>query len=238
MGNKAFWAFALSGASQRLGLFLKSVAMNSVLLSSLLILSAHSSAEISHTSGDAEAGKNKSQTCTACHGTDGNSAVSTFPKIAGQNARYAFKQLKDTKAGLRPVPEMAGIVAGLSEQDMADLAAYYAEQDASLGAVDPELKELGEVIYRGGIAERSVPACIACHGPKADGMPAAGFPALSGQHAGYTASQLAAFRASARGDKDVKYRVNDGSSMIMRAAVRQMTDAEIEAVSSYISGLH
>lgn len=195
-------------------------------------------AEVVYTDGDAAAGKAKAETCVMCHGANGDSSVATFPKIAGQHARYAFKQLQDMKSGERPVDEMVAIIADLNDQDFADLAAYYAEQTSSVGAVDPEQKALGEAIYRGGIADRAVPACIACHGPKADGMAAAGFPALSGQHSGYTASQLAAFRAAARGDEQSKHRVNDGDSMMMRAAVKQMTDAEIKAVSSYISGLH
>lgn len=231
-------ARVLGKTSLRVG-FINTLKSKVLLACSAALFSLNvSAADVAYTDGDAAAGKAKAETCVMCHGANGDSTIATFPKIAGQHAKYAFKQLKDMKSGLRPVDEMAAIIADLNDQDFADLAAYYAEQTSSVGAVDPSLKDLGEAIYRGGIADRAVPACIACHGPKADGMAAAGFPALSGQHPGYTASQLAAFRASARGDEQSEHRVNDGDSMIMRAAVKRMTDAEIKAVSSYISGLH
>jgi cytochrome c553 len=236
--GSVFGAIVGSSKLAQLKAFVTKTIVTSVIVSAALITSGSLQAEVSYTDGDAAAGKEKSTTCAMCHGADGNSPATTFPKIAGQNARYAFKQLKDMKKGLRQVDEMAAIVAGLSEQDMADLAAYYSLQSTTLGAVDPELKDLGESIYRGGVAEREVPACIACHGPNGTGMPSAGFPTLSGQHSGYTAAQLSAFRASARGDFDVKHRANDGDSMIMRAGVKRMTDEEIKAVSSYVSGLY
>lgn len=224
---------------QTLAVFGKSFKSKFFLACSMAALSLDvSAAGVSYTDGDAAAGKAKADTCVMCHGDKGDSSMANFPKIAGQHARYTFKQLQDMKTGARKVDEMAGIVANLSEQDMADLAAYYAEQTGSVGVVDAELKALGQAIYRGGVPEREVPACIACHGPKADGMPSAGFPALSGQHPSYTAAQLAAFRAAARGDAQAKYRENDGDGKIMRAAVKRMTDEEIKAVSNYVFGLH
>jgi len=195
---------------------------------------------VSYQDGNAKDGKAASSVCAACHGVDGNSASSAFPKLAGQSARYLFKQLMDMKSGVRPVSMMASPLNGLTEQKMADLAAFYAEQKATIGNVDKELVELGESIYRGGLADRGIPACAACHGPAGEGVPSAGYPSLSGQHAAYTEAQLVAFRAAARGDNvgAEKKRANDGDSMIMRTAAKLLSDEEIKAVSSYVSGLH
>ena len=194
--------------------------------------------------GDAEAGKNKAAACAACHGQDGNSAAAANPKLAGQSEVYLVKQLKDFKAGNRVNAIMQGMAAGLSEQDMADIAAFYASQTIEVGKADPELVELGEKIYRGGNLESGVAACAGCHGPAGQGLPSAGFPALGGQHAGYTASQLKAFRAAGRGDQGAPaYRDNDadpGSDVakgMMRTVAAKMTDDEIEAVASFIAGL-
>lgn len=180
--------------------------------------------------GDADAGEAKAQSCAACHGAKGNSAVANFPKLAGQHAGYTAKQLADFKQGeTRSDPVMAGQVASLSEQDMADLGAYYAEQSVSLGQADEELVELGEKIYRGGNSERGVSACIACHGPTGKGNPAANFPLLSGQHTDYLVKALEDFRDGKRS--------NDMNGM-MRDIASNMNDREIKAVASYISGLH
>lgn len=188
--------------------------------------------------GDADAGKTKSAACAGCHGADGNSAAPSFPKIAGQNAKYLLKQLKDYQSGERQNGMMSGMVAGKSDQDLEDLAAYFASQTPSLGTAKKELVELGEKIYRGGNPETGVAACTACHGPKGEGVALAGFPSLSGQHADYIASQLKAFRAAGRGDYEGAKRTNDGETKMMREIAARLTDAEIEAVSSYASGLH
>jgi len=180
--------------------------------------------------GDPQAGKQKSATCTACHGADGNGTNPQYPKIAGQHASYIVKQLEDYKAGTeRSNPIMAGMVAPLSEQDMRDLAAYYASQNRSGGYAAEDLAERGERLYRGGNAERDIPACIGCHGPAGDGDPLAPFPSLFGQYSEYTAAQLRAFRDGVR--------KNDYNGM-MRDVARWLTDEEIEAVSQYIAGLH
>ena len=178
--------------------------------------------------GDAEAGKAKSATCAACHGADGNSLAPTFPKIAGQGERYLIKQITDIRDGARQVPEMTAFVIGLSDEDIADLAAYYASQAPTSGGADESLVELGERIYRAGIEETGVPACLACHGPAGKGVEAAGFPALAGQHADYTKAQLNKF--------SMKQRDNDTSAM-MRDIAHRMHATEIEAVASYIQGL-
>ena len=182
-----------------------------------------------HAAGDAAAGKAKSAACAACHGPDGNSAAPTFPKLAGQHPDYTAKQLAEFKSGERKDATMNGMAAPLSEQDMADLAAYYATQKASVGKAAEDKVELGQTIYRAGNTATGVSACAACHGPTGSGNAMAKFPGLSGQHADYTAMQLKNFRAGAR--------ANDAGSM-MRSIAKKMSDAEIEAVAQYIQGLH
>lgn len=186
--------------------------------------------------GDATAGKALTATCAACHGQDGNSAVGAFPKLAGQNQRYLVKQLQDIKSGLRPVPQMAGQTDNMSAEDMANIAAFYEGQTTTVGQAKADLVALGESIYRAGIADKGVPACGACHSPTGQGNGPAGFPALGGQHAEYLAAQLKAFRTGA--DQPEKGRVNDGESRMMRTSAALLSDLEIDAVSSYISGLH
>lgn len=179
--------------------------------------------------GDAEAGKNKAVTCAACHGPDGNSPAPMFPKIAGQHASYLAKQLKEFKSGDRVDATMNGMAAPLSDQDMADLAAFYAGQKVSVGQAAEDKVELGGTIYRAGNSATGVTACAACHGPTGGGNPMAKFPSLNGQHADYTIAQLKNFRSGAR--------ANDAGSM-MRSIAKKMTDAEIEAVAQYIQGLN
>ncbi len=186
--------------------------------------------------GDAAAGEAQTAVCAACHGQDGNSAVGAFPKLAGQNQRYLVKQLQDIKSGVRPVPQMAGQTDNMSEQDMQNIGAFYESKATTVGQAKPELVELGERIYRGGIADKGVSACTGCHSPTGQGNGPAGFPALGGQHAEYIAAQLQAFRTGA--DQPEKGRVNDGETRIMRSTAALLSDLEIEAVSSYISGLH
>lgn len=179
--------------------------------------------------GDPAKGKTLSQTCTACHSVDGNSINPIWPKLAGQHASYIVKQLNDFKKGNRINALMAAMVAPLSEQDMIDLGAYFSIQKTTLGAAQPELIEIGELIYRAGDHESGVPACMACHGPNGAGNPAAIYPVLSGQHAEYTTTQLNMFK--------IEERNNDPNNM-MRTIARPLTDLQIEAVSQYIQGLH
>lgn len=179
--------------------------------------------------GDAAAGQAKAALCATCHGNDGNSQIAMNPKLAGQSAKYLIKQLQDYKSGARQDPTMSAMVMNLSQEDMADIAAWYASQEVTLGGTDPAKLELGARLYRGGNSELQIAACAACHGPKGAGNAPAGFPSLSGQHVEYTLKQLQAFRAGTR--------ANDDSSM-MRAVVERLTDAELEALASYVSGLH
>ena len=193
----------------------------------VLILAGMSSQVIA--AGDATAGKTKSATCTACHGVDGNSVNPEWPSLAGQHAKFIKKQLQDFKAGDRTNAMMAPMAANLSDQDQADLAAYYASQQAKQGSADETLVDQGEKIYRGGNPTTGVAACIGCHGPSGRGNPAANFPSVSGQHAQYVSNQLFAFK---KGDRS-----NDAGKM-MRSISAKMNEDEIRAVSSYVQGLH
>jgi cytochrome c553 len=202
--------------------------MKSKLLISLLALFAV--AINAQAAGDAEAGKAKAQVCFSCHGVNGNSMNPVWPNLAGQHEGYIAKQLADFKAGTqRNDPLMMGQVMSLSPQDMADLGAFFAKQKPSAGSADETKLVMGEKIYRGGNKATGVSACIACHGPSGAGNPAAKYPMLSGQHAAYTVKTLKDFRKGSR--------KNDPGKMMQNIAAR-MTDAEIEAVSSYMQGLH
>jgi cytochrome c553 len=179
--------------------------------------------------GDAAAGKAASATCAGCHGPDGNSANPEWPKLAGQGAPYLVKQLHNFKDGDRKNATMAPMAMGLSDQDMENLAAYFSDQTMSQGAAEKSLVELGEKIYRGGNAASGVAACIGCHGPTGAGNPAAKFPRLAGQHAKYVENQLHAFKSGER---------NNDAGKMMRNIAARMTDKEIQAVASYVQGLH
>lgn len=182
--------------------------------------------------GDADAGQAKAAVCAACHGVDGNSTVPNWPKLAGQHAAYLQRQIGLIKSGDRPVPEMTGIVANLSDQDMEDLAAYFSSQTTSPGLTDETLRAAGALLYRSGNADTDIPACMACHGPAGEGNPLAGYPHLAGQHAVYTEKMLTSFRAG------TTWGAEDSNSKIMTDVTKRMTDAEIKAVASYIQGLH
>ena len=201
--------------------------MNKVLVSLLLTLGLTG---VAQAAGDAEAGQGKVAVCGACHGVDGNSPAPNFPKLAGQGERYLLKQLHDIKSGARPIIEMTGMLDNLSDQDMADIAAYFASQKMSVGAADPKLVERGEALFRGGKLAEGMPACTGCHSPNGAGLAAAGFPKLGGQHGQYVAKQLTDFREGNR--------TNDGDAMTMRAIAAKLSNKDIEAVSSYIQGLH
>lgn len=179
------------------------------------------------TPGDAAAGEAKAATCIGCHGTDGNSLSSDFPKLAGQHAEYTAEQLAHFKSGERANALMAGFAAALSEQDMKDLAAYYEGQAVAVGVADAEVEvvERGEQIYRFGDPERGVAACIACHGPQGKGVASAKFPALAAQWADYTVTQLQAYQS---GD-----RVN----VMMNGVAANMREADMVAVAQYLQGL-
>ncbi|WP_166364615.1 c-type cytochrome [Pseudomonas akapageensis] len=201
--------------------------MNKILVSLLLTLGITGMA---HAAGDAAAGQAKAAVCGACHGPDGNSAAPNFPKLAGQGERYLTKQLHDIKAGKRTVLEMTGLLTNLSDQDLADIAAYFASQKGSVGAADPKIVARGEALFRGGKLPEGMPACTGCHSPNGAGNAAAGFPHLGGQHAQYVAKQLTNFREGER--------TNDGDTMVMRSIAAKLSNKDIEALASYVQGLH
>lgn len=168
-----------------------------------------------------------SKACASCHNADGNSAVPANPKLAQQHPEYLVKQLQEFKSGKRKNPIMGGMAAMLSEEEMRNISWFMASKNAKPGfAEEKDLVALGERIYRGGIGERSVPACAGCHSPNGAGIPVQ-YPRLGGQHAEYVASQLRAFRDGTR--------LN--SAQMMGVAAR-LNDREIKAVSDYIAGLH
>ena len=178
--------------------------------------------------GDIEAGKAKSAVCAACHGADGNSNNSAWPSLAGQHASYIYKQLSDYKAGRRVNASMTGMVALLNDDDMKNLAAYYESQQPKAAAFDAELIAVGENIYRGGITETGVAACMSCHAPSGKGNGPAGWPSLRGQHPEYIVTQLKAFQEGLR--------ENDAGRMMRNASAR-LSVSEMEAVAAYIAGI-
>jgi cytochrome c553 len=164
--------------------------------------------------------------CAACHGADGNSGTPANPKLAQQHPEYLVKQLQEFKSGKRNNAIMKGFASALSDEDMRNIAYWATSKKAKAGfAKDKELVALGERIYRGGIADRQVPACAGCHSPNGAGLPSQ-YPRLSGQHAEYTSSQLTGFRDGAR-----------KNSTQMTQVAAKMNDREIKAVSDYIAGL-
>ncbi|NOH81558.1 cytochrome c4 [Vibrio sp. RE86] len=186
--------------------------------------------------GSIEAGKAKSQTCVACHGADGNSQLAMYPKLAGQHAKYIEKQLRDLKLGMtssgkqgRMDPVMSGMAMPLSEQDMKDLAAYYASLPISHNTTPENVVEAGKVLYTAGDAERGLTACIACHGPRGNGTELSGFPKISGQHADYIKMQLEKFRDGSR---------NNDMNAMMQDIAKKLTDEDIDTLSKYVGGLH
>jgi cytochrome c553 len=180
--------------------------------------------EALYSNGDATRGV---VACITCHGPKGQSAVGTWPKLSAQHAAYTAKQLKNFKEGARANPIMMGMAATLTEQDMQNIAAYLVKQPASQGvAQDKATIELGQSIYRGGIAAKGVPACAACHSPTGAGIPSQ-YPRLGGQWAEYTNAQLLAFREGVR-----------KNSTQMTAIASKLSDLEMKAVSDYMAGLH
>ena len=202
--------------------------MNRVIRSLAPVLAA-SLIALSSSAGAADTGQQKAAVCAACHGADGNSINPVWPKLAGQHPAYIEAQLKAFKAGTRKNPNMMPMAANLSEQDMQDLANYFASQKRTIGAAKKDLEEAGAALYRGGNAETGVPACMACHGPRGTGNAPAAYPALGGQHADYVAIQLKAYKSGER---------TTDPNAVMRTIAGRLSSNEIEAVSSYVEGLH
>lgn len=178
---------------------------------------------------DSTHGETLSAVCAACHGKQGNSAISLFPKLAGQQHDYLLKQLTDIQSGQRSIPEMATLLDHHSQQDLSDISAYFALQKVTIGKAAIDKVEQGEALFRFGNPDSAVPACASCHGPAGQGLNSAKFPALSGQFEAYTKKQLHHFKSGKR--------ANDTGQM-MQTIAKKLTDQEIDAVASYIQGLH
>ena len=210
--------------------------MKKMILGFVAVLGFTVASSLTFADGDATAGQAKTAMCAGCHGADGNSPAVTFPKLAGQGEKYLAKQLSDIKAGTRKVMEMTGMLNAFSDQDLADIAAYYASKSIQMAGAKEANLERGEALYRGGNMETGVPACTGCHSPSGQGNAPAGYPALGGQFSQYTAKQLRAFRIGAHEPENDAGRTNDNVK-VMRGVSANMSDIEIEAVASFIAGL-
>ena len=181
--------------------------------------------------GDPAAGQAKAAVCAACHGLDGNSASSQYPKLAGQHEDYIVRQVGLFKSHQRQNPVMMGFVMSLTEQDMHDIGAYFASKSSLPGVADTKLVARAEALYRGGSARQGVPACMACHGPDGRGNPGAGYPQLAGQWADYVALKLKDWHAGTTWGSDDR-------AAIMPAVAKGLSDDDIAALASYVEGLH
>ena len=201
--------------------------MNASMLGAI-ILALSGLVSFTANAADIEAGKAKSAVCAACHGADGNSPNGAWPSLAGQHASYIYKQLNDFKEGRRNNASMTGMVALLNDEDMKNVAAYYESQQPKAVAFDADMIAAGESIYRGGITETQVAACMGCHSPSGRGNGPAGWPSLKGQHPEYLFTQLQNFKQGLR--------ANDSGNM-MRNVVIRMSDKEMKSVAAYIAGI-
>lgn len=184
------------------------------------------SASLSLAAGNPEAGEEQAGLCAGCHGDDGNAAAPIFPKLAGQHASFLVKQLHDFRSQKRVEPTMNAMAEPLSDQDIQDLAAFYASKKITPEEAAPN--KAGENLYKAGNPATGVPACTGCHGPKGRGNPSAGFPSLHGQYAAYLEKTLHDFKNGER--------ANDPNA-VMRQVAKHMSDEEIAAVSDYASTL-
>lgn len=182
------------------------------------------------TGGSVEAGAAKAATCAACHGPGGNSSNPEWPKLAGQHAPFVYTQLKLFKTGARKNPLMTAQAAPLSDQDMKDLAAYFAAQKPQPGIASPDAVKIAQPLYRAGDAARGLPACAACHGPEGGGNAAASYPRIGGQHARYLANMLRQYRAPAGA-------ALHANATTMAEVAAKLSDNEVEALASYVNGL-
>jgi cytochrome c553 len=196
-------------------------------------------AEAPPVTGSAEAGAAKAAVCAACHGPNGNSTNPEWPSLAGQNAAYTFEQLTMFKAKKRNNPIMQPIIDPLSEQDFADLAAYFAQQTPAGLEADPSYWKAGQSLYVAGDPARNIPACTACHGPAAQGNPGSGYPALRAQHAVYTVKQLQDYLTQNRyRDPADPSKVNSTRNGVMMSTIAaRLTPEDIRNLASYLQGL-
>lgn len=178
--------------------------------------------------GSAEKGESKSTACIACHGSQGNSANPEWPVLAGQHEQYIHKQLQAFKSGARKNPLMTPMAMSLSDEDMADLGAYFQAQKTVGKETEAAKLQVGQRVYRSGDPKTGAPACASCHGPTGAGNPPASYPSLRGQYATYVAAQLRAYRAGTR---------QTDPNQVMRSVASTMSDEQIDAVASYVQGM-
>ncbi len=172
------------------------------------------------------AGKAKAATCAACHGADGNSPVAIYPKLAGQSAEYLVKQLQEFKTGTRKDPVMGPMAAALSEQDMIEIASYFAAQKVAVA--DLPGSDIGKKLYFGGNVKRKITACVACHGVYGKGMNKAGFPTIAGQNEAYLKAQLMKFKQGQR---------NNDYNTMMQSVASKLSVNDIEELAKYMASM-
>jgi cytochrome c553 len=208
------------------GLSIKSELARGLIVSTVLFLGMTG---LASATGNVQAGQTKASTiCLACHSLDGNSVNPEWPSLAGQHEQYIIKQIKAFRAGERVNTLMSPIAMTLTDQEIEDVAAYYSTQKIKGQEAAKSKVDLGEKIYRGGIAETKVPACLACHGPNGRGNPAAVFPSIRSQHATQIALQLQAYKKGER---------KTDQNEMMRTVAAKLSDQQIEAVAQYVQGL-
>jgi cytochrome c553 len=193
--------------------------------------------------GDPKAGQAKAGACAACHGLDGNSTDPQYPRLAGQHERYIWRQLRLFHSGERQNPMMTPMASPLSEQDMRDIGAFFSTQHSAAGVADDtvikdganagkKFYQVGEALFRGGRTSDKVPGCIACHGPTGRGNPGPSYPALGGQHAGYTVARLQYFRGGGVSGAGAN------ANIVMTDVAKNLSDEDIQGLATYIEGLH
>ena len=186
-------------------------------------------------SGDASVGAQLVDSCAACHGVDGNSISTDWPKLSGQNQRYLYEQLKYFRDGLRMNALMMSVtpyLQTLTDEDLKDIAAFYSKYNSTVGQAknDKEMLELGTQLYRFGNIKKQIPACTSCHAVYGQGNSLAGYPAVAGQQIGYLTSTLKAYRSKERNAGE--------SSLVMQSIASNLTDNEIDALANYMHGLY
>ncbi len=187
--------------------------------------------------GNAEAGAAKAASCLACHGVNGNSANPEWPSVAGQNAAYIAEQLRMFRDGKRVNVLMSPMASMLTDEDIADIGAYYASQTPEGLEADPSYWQAGEALYRAGDRTRNIPACKACHGPAGRGNPAAGYPALRAQHSVYTIKQLNDYASEARYTDANGQKHSSRNGHMMVTIAKRLTEEDIRNLASYIQGM-
>ncbi len=160
--------------------------------------------------------------CVACHGTDGNGIAETFPKLAGQRPEYLLKQMTDFLGGRRKNDVMTPFLLPLKAANLEEVAQYFSALPPSRAAASTQ-SEAGKLLYDNGNVANGVPGCVGCHGPGGQGVELNA--RLAGQYQSYLIAQIKAFKNGAR---------NNDKARVMRSAVANLSEAEINAVTEYL----